>query len=145
MENLIKNILLVDDCENDVKLILSALESLNFANKIVVAEDGEIALDYLYKRGKFAKIHQFDPVFILLDIKMPLLTGVEVLKTIRADKRFNRIPVIMLTSSRNPKDIEECYENGANSFVVKPIQIDEFLKVVKELGHYWAVINEKPQ
>jgi CheY-like chemotaxis protein len=141
MEKIIKDILLVEDRENDVILIKSALENLNFANKIVVAEDGEEALDYLYRKGKFASIQSGYPIFILLDIKMPLLTGIEVLKIIRGDHSFNSIPVIMLSSSRNPHDLNECYDNGANAFVVKPIKIDEFLKAVKELGNYWAILG----
>ena len=142
MESIIKDILLVDDSENDVILIKAAFDDLNFANKIVVAEDGEEALDYLYRRGKFKDVQAGGPLFILLDIKMPLLTGHEVLKIIRSDKAFNKIPVIMLTSSRNPYDLQECYDNGANSFVVKPIKVDDFMRVIKELGKYWAILNE---
>jgi two-component system, response regulator len=144
MKAIIKNILLVDDSENDVKLIKAALEEAHFGNEIVVAEDGEEALDFLYKRGKFADDKSEDPVFILLDIKMPLMDGIEVLKIIRADDAFNKIPVIMLTSSRDSHDLKECYDSGANSFVVKPVNINDFMEVVKELGQYWVVINERP-
>jgi len=145
MNALIKNILLVDDSENDVKLIKAALEEAHFGNEIIVAEDGEEALDFLYKRGKFANNASDEPVFILLDIKMPMLDGIEVLKIIRADTAFNKVPIIMLTSSRDSHDLEECYNNGANSFVVKPVNINDFITVVKDLGQYWVVINERPQ
>jgi len=145
METIIKNILLVDDSSNDVQLIKAALEEAHFGNDIVVAEDGEEALDYLYKRGKFAGKEESDPIFILLDIKMPLLDGIEVLKIIRSDIAFNKVPVIMLTSSRDSHDLQDCYDNGANSFVVKPVNIGDFMKVVKELGQYWVVVNERPQ
>jgi CheY-like chemotaxis protein len=144
MESSIKNILLVDDSPNDVTLVRSALENAHFGNDIVVAEDGEEALDFLYKRGKFENHNSDVPVFILLDIKMPLMDGIEVLKVIRSDVKFNKVPIIMLTSSRDTNDLQSCYDNGANSFVVKPINISEFIGVVKELGQYWVVINERP-
>lgn len=144
MEAFIRTILLVDDSENDVRLIKSALQEANFGNEIIVAEDGEEAIDFLYTRGKFADYTGDLPIFILLDIKMPMLDGIEVLKIIRADDRFNSIPVIMLTSSRDSHDLQECYNNGANSFVVKPVHIGDFIGVVKELGQYWVIINERP-
>lgn len=145
MKTTIKNILLVDDSENDIRLIKTALLEAHLGNEIIVAEDGEEALDFLYKRGKFAEFNSDIPVFILLDIKMPLMDGIEVLKIIRSDVSFNKIPVIMLTSSRDDHDLKECYENGANSFVVKPVVIKDFMGVVKELGQYWVVINELPR
>jgi len=144
MEAIIRNILLVDDSENDVKLITSALRDANFGNEIIVAEDGEEALDFLYTRGKFADYTGGNPIFVLLDIKMPMLDGIEVLKIIRADDKFKDVPVIMLTSSRDSHDLQECYNNGANSFVVKPVNINDFIGVVKELGHYWVIVNELP-
>lgn len=144
MNAIVKNILLVDDSVNDVKLIKAALEEAHFANNIIVTEDGEEALDYLYKRGKFSDNADGDPVFILLDIKMPLLDGIEVLKIIRSDTAFNKVPIIMLTSSRDRHDLQDCYDNGANSFVVKPVNISDFINVVKELGQYWVVVNERP-
>jgi len=144
MEAIIRNILLVDDSENDVKLITSALRDANFGNEIIVAEDGEEALDFLYTRGKFADYTGGNPIFVLLDIKMPMLDGIEVLKIIRADDKFKDVPIIMLTSSRDSHDLQECYNNGANSFVVKPVNINDFIGVVKELGHYWVIVNELP-
>jgi len=145
MKTLIKNILLVDDSENDVTLIKAGLREAHFGNEIIVAEDGEEALDFLYKRGKFANYVGDNPIFILLDIKMPLMNGIEVLKVIRGDSTFNEVPVIMLTSSRDSHDLQECYNNGANSFVVKPVNINDFMSVVKEVGQYWVIINEPPK
>ncbi len=141
---MIKDILLVDDSVNDVVLIKNALTEANFGNNIIVAEDGEEAIDFLYNRGKFAGYTGGKPIFILLDIKMPLMDGIEVLKIIRKDPEFNLIPVIMLTSSRDTHDLQDCYDNGANSFVVKPVDMSSFMQVVKELGKYWVVINELP-
>lgn len=143
MKTIIKNILLVDDSANDVTLIKTALADAHFGNNIIVAEDGEEAIDFLYKRGKFANYDGDLPVFILLDIKMPLMDGIEVLKIIRSDVTFNKVPVIMLTSSRDTHDLQDCYDSGANSFVVKPVNIGDFMEVVKKLGQYWVVINEK--
>jgi len=137
-----KNILLVDDDHNDVTLMINALREAHFGNEIIVAEDGEEALDFLYRRGRFSEYQGDYPVFILLDIKMPLLNGIEVLKLIRNDHSFEKIPVIMMTSSRDTTDLEECYKHGANSFVVKPVNIIDFIDVVKKVGQYWIVVNE---
>jgi len=142
MNTIVKNILLVDDSANDVMLITAGLRETHFGNEIIVAEDGEEALDFLYKRGKYANNSDGKPIFILLDIKMPLMNGIEVLKVIRADTNFKTVPIIMLTSSRDSNDLQDCYDNGANSFVVKPVNIIDFMKVVKEVGQYWVVINE---
>ena len=142
MNTIIKNILLVDDSPNDVTLIKAGLREAHFANEIVVAEDGEEALDILYQRGKYAGSTNEKPIFILLDIKLPLMNGIEVLKVIRADSSFNNVPIIMLTSSRDTHDLQDCYDNGANSFVVKPVNITDFMEVVKDVGQYWVVINE---
>lgn len=142
MESFYRSILLVDDDPNDVTLMKSALEDAHFGNQIVVAEDGEEALDYLFHRGRFTDSYFNLPVFILLDIKMPMMDGIDVLKIISSDPSFNQVPVIMMTSSRDTSDLEECYKYGANSFVVKPVNITEFIQVVKEVGKYWVVINE---
>lgn len=144
MKTIIKYILLVDDSANDVTLIKNALAEANFGNDIVVAEDGEEAIDFLKCRGKFAGYTGGKPIFIMLDIKMPLMDGIEVLKIIRQDPEYNLVPVIMLTSSRDTHDLQACYDNGANSFVVKPVNITSFMQVVKELGKYWVIINELP-
>ena len=120
------------------------MREAHFGNEIVVAEDGEVGLDMLYRRGKFSGNTDELPIFILLDIKMPMMDGIEVLKIIRDDSMFDCIPVVMMTSSRDLRDLEECYKLGANSYVVKPVNIIDFIKVVKDVGKYWAVINETP-
>ncbi|MCB8999110.1 MAG: response regulator [Bacteroidales bacterium] len=142
MESRIKNILLVDDSANDVTLIKSALHATHLANEISVAENGEEALDFLYKRGNYVNRKDDNPIFIILDIKMPLMDGIEVLTAIRSDASFNKVPVIMLTSSRNESDLQKCYDLGANSFVVKPIEINDFMRVVREIQQYWVIVNE---
>jgi len=144
MEMEIKTILIVDDNPYDVELTIAALTENNLANEIVVAEDGLEALDYLYKRGKFTGCKNNIPVVILLDIKMPKMSGIEVLKYIRSTPKFMTIPVIMVTSSADEKDLIESYKLGANSYVVKPIDIIQFINAIKILGQYWAVINKVP-
>ena len=138
-----KIILIVDDSPKDVELTTAALTGKNLANGIVVAEDGVEALDYLYKRGKFAGDIGI-PAVILLDIKMPRMDGIEVLRHIRSDPNFKFIPVIMVTSSREERDLVESYKLGANSYVVKPVDIVQFIDAIKVLGQYWAVINQPP-
>ena len=144
METEIKTILIVDDSRNDIELAIAALSEKNLANEVVVAEDGVEALDFLYKRGKFSGYKSGNPVVILLDIKMPLMNGIEVLKHIRQDPKFKLIPVIMVTSSAEEKDLVESYKLGANSYVVKPVDIVQFIDAIKVLGQYWAVINQPP-
>jgi CheY-like chemotaxis protein len=139
----VKRILIVDDSPKDVELTIAALSESNLANEVVVAEDGEEALDYLYKRGKFANEKGY-PAVILLDIKMPKMNGIEVLKYIRSTPKFKLIPVIMVTSSREEKDLVESYKLGANSYVVKPVDVVQFISAIKALGQYWAVINQPP-
>jgi len=140
----VKRILIVDDSPNDVELTKAALAEKNLANEVVVAEDGEEALDYLYKRGKFADCEKGNPAMILLDIKMPRMNGIEVLKHIRSNDKFKFIPVIMLTSSNQERDLVESYKLGANSYVVKPVDIVQFINAIKDLGQFWAVINQSP-
>ena len=143
MKTEIKRILIVDDSPKDVELAIAALSENNMANEIIVAEDGEEALDYLYKRGKFKDEHGF-PAVILLDIKMPKMNGIEVLRHIRNDSKFKLIPVIMVTSSREEKDLVESYKLGANSYVVKPVDFNQFMEAIKILGQYWAIVNQPP-
>jgi CheY-like chemotaxis protein len=143
MHTEVSKILIVDDCQNDVELTISALNEKNLANEIIVAEDGEEALDFLYKRGKFVN-EIGNPAVILLDIKMPKVNGIEVLRQIRANPEFKLIPVIMVTSSREEKDLVESYKLGANSYVVKPIDVVQFIDAIKVLGQYWIVINQPP-
>jgi CheY-like chemotaxis protein len=143
MKTEIKRILIVDDSPKDIELTLATLTENNLANDVVTAEDGEEALDYLYKRGKFANEDGL-PAVILLDVKMPKMDGIEVLKQIRSDAKFKFIPVIMVTSSSEERDIVESYKLGANSYVVKPVDIIQFIEAIKVLGQYWAVINQPP-
>jgi CheY-like chemotaxis protein len=140
----IQTILIVDDSPKDVELTIASLAEKNLANEVVVAEDGVEALDYLYKRGKFENVVG-NPAIILLDIKMPRMDGVEVLRHIRSNPKFKFIPVIMLTSSCEEKDLIESYQLGANSYVVKPVDIVQFIDAIKVLGQYWAVINQTPR
>ena len=136
-------ILIVDDSPKDIELTITALSENNLANEVVVAEDGEEALDYLYKRGKFLNEPGY-PAVILLDIKMPKMNGIEVLRHIRNDSRFKLIPVIMVTSSREERDLVESYKLGANSYVVKPVDITQFMEAIKILGQFWAIVNQPP-
>ena len=140
----VKKILIVDDSPKDVELAITALREKNLANEVIVAEDGEEALDYLYRRGSFENYEKGNPAVILLDIKMPKMNGIELLKQIRTDPELQLIPVIMLTSSREEKDLVECYRLGANSYVVKPVDISQFIDSIKAVGQYWAVINVVP-
>ena len=142
--NELKRIMLVEDSARDVELTLAALEEHNLANEVIVTRDGAEALDYLYRRGNFATRSSGNPAVILLDIKMPKVDGLEVLRHLKADSNLNMIPVVMLTSSREEKDLIESYRLGVNAYVVKPVDFDKFVKVVSELGLFWAVINETP-
>ena len=134
----VRRILIVDDSPKDVELAIAALTEKNLANEVIVAEDGEEALDYLYKRGKFAN-ENGNPAVILLDIKMPKMDGIEVLRHIRSDPTFKLIPVIMLTSSREEKDLVESYNLGANSYVVKPVDISQFIDAISTLGQFSVI------
>jgi CheY-like chemotaxis protein len=140
----IKNILLVEDDPADVQLTLSALEDNHLANRVAVVENGEEALDYLYRRGKFKMRSGGNPIVVLLDNKMPKVNGLEVLKTIKADEHLKIIPVVALTSSRETPDLIEFYKHGVNAYVVKPVDFAEFMKAIKNLGIFWAAINEPP-
>jgi CheY-like chemotaxis protein len=140
----IKNILLVEDDSKDVELTMAALEENHLANRIVVLENGEEALDYLYERGNFEKRSGGNPIVVLLDNKMPKVNGLEVLKTIMADENVKLIPVVVLTSSRETPDLVEFYKHGVNAYVVKPVDFADFMNVIKHLGIFWAAINEPP-
>ena len=140
----IKKILLVEDDPRDVELTLAALEEHHLANKVAVVHDGAEALDYLYCRGKFKTRASGHPVLVLLDLKLPKVSGLEVLKIIKADEQLKVIPVVVLSSSRETPDVVECYRHGVNAYVVKPVDFDEFMKAVKLLGIFWAAINEPP-
>lgn len=140
----VKHILLVEDDPRDEELMLAALEEYNLTNNIFVVHDGEEALDYLYCRGKFKTRATGDPVAVLLDLKMPKIDGLEVLKIIKADEHLKIIPTVVLTSSRETPDLIECYQHGVNAYVVKPVDFGEFVKAVKQLAVFWSAINEPP-
>jgi len=140
----LKRILLVEDNENDIEMTLSALEEINLANKVDIVNDGVEALDYLNYRGKFIERQKSYPVVIMLDLKLPRINGLEVLKEIRSTPALNHIPVVILTSSKEEKDIINGYNLGANAYVVKPVVFASFVAAIKELGSFWAVINEPP-
>src|SRR6202021_1232338 len=139
-----KNILLAEDDPADVELTLAALEDNHLANRVAVVENGEEALDYLYRRGKFKMRLGGNPIVVLLDNKMPKVNGLEVLKIIKADEHLRTIPVVVLTSSRETPDLIEFYNHGVNAYVVKPVDFSEFMKAVKRLGVFWAAVNEPP-
>jgi CheY-like chemotaxis protein len=140
----VKNILLAEDDMGDVELTLAALEENHLASKVAVVNNGEEALDYLYRRGKYNTRAGGNPVVVLLDNKMPKVTGLEVLKAIRADEHLRTIPVVVLTSSRETPDLVEFYKHGVNAYVVKPVDFFEFVTAVKQLGAFWAGVNEPP-
>ena len=140
----LKRILLAEDDTNDVDLTLAALGEHHLANEVVVVRDGAEALDYLFHRGKCEGRANGNPALVLLDIKMPKVDGLEVLRRIRADEKLRRIPVVMLTSSREERDVVESYNLGVNAYVVKPVAFHEFIEAVKSLGVFWAVLNEPP-
>ena len=140
----LKRILLAEDDENDVDLTLTALAENSLANEVDVVHDGQEALDYLFRRGAYAQRGLGDPVVLLLDIKMPKVDGVEVLRRVRADPKLRMLPVVVLTSSREEQDLVRCYELGVNAYVVKPVAFDAFSKAVRELGVFWALVNEPP-
>jgi DNA-binding response OmpR family regulator len=137
-------ILIVEDDPNDVELTLTALEEYNLANEVVITRDGQQALDYLYCRGEFNSRSTENPAVMLLDLKLPKINGLEVLQQIRSDERLKMIPVVVLTSSHEEKDMIRSYQLGVNAYVVKPVDFHEFVNAVKELGVFWAVINEPP-
>jgi CheY-like chemotaxis protein len=140
----LKRILLVEDNDRDVELTLAALEEYKLANEVVVARDGAEALDYLYHRGKFAAHANGLPVVVLLDLKMPKVDGLEVLRVMRSDEHLKFIPVVMITSSREEQDLIQSYKLGVNAYVVKPVDFQKFIESVRQLGFFWAVINEPP-
>jgi DNA-binding response OmpR family regulator len=137
-------ILLVEDDPRDQELTMTALEEYNLGNEVVVASDGEEALDYLYYRGKFQGRMVENPAVMLLDLKLPKVDGLEVLQRIKGDENLKMIPVVVLTSSREERDMVASYKLGVNAYVVKPVDFHEFVNAVKELGVFWAVINEPP-
>lgn len=139
-----KPILLVEDNAHDLELTLIALERSHLANDVIVVRDGEEALDYLLRRGAHADRHEGNPAVILLDLKLPKISGLEVLEAVRQTEALRSVPIVMLTSSREPADLSRAYELGANSYVVKPVIFKEFVAAVSDVGLFWAVLNEPP-
>ena len=137
-------ILLIEDDPKDVELTLTALEEYHLANEVVVARDGEEALDYLYRRGTFAARSNDNPAVLLLDLKLPKVDGLEVLQQVKSDEKLRVIPVVVLTSSHEEKDMVASYRLGVNAYVVKPVDFHEFVNAIKELGVFWAIINQPP-
>ena len=139
-----QKILLVEDDPKDEELTVTTLEKYHVSNDIVVVPDGEEALDYLFRRGKYQNVSGGYPCVVLLDLNLPKIHGLEVLRQIRADKKLKKIPVVILTSSREEKDLIESYQIGINAYVVKPVNFHEFVEAVKNLGTFWCIINEPP-
>src|SRR5580700_909731 len=142
--SILGRILLVEDDPKDVELTLTALEEYHLANEVVVARDGAEALDYLYCRGAFATRSNDHPAVLLLDLKLPKVDGLEVLQQVKSDEKLRMIPVVVLTSSREEKDMVASYRLGVNAYVVKPVDFHEFVDAIKELGVFWAVIKQPP-
>jgi CheY-like chemotaxis protein len=140
----LKSILLAEDSAADAELTLEALKGSSLANEVQVVRDGAEALDYLLCRGAFSGRPPGNPAVLLLDIKMPKVSGLELLRLIRGDRNLKILPVVVLTSSREDRDLEECYKLGVNAYVVKPVKFEEFVEAVKLVGAFWAVVNERP-
>jgi len=141
---MLKPILLVEDNPHDLELTLIALSKSQLANEVVVVRDGAEALDYLHRRGEFATRQQGSPAVILLDLKLPKVDGLEVLKEIRHTEGLRAVPVVMLTSSKEEQDVVRSYQLGVNAYVVKPVDFNEFVRAIGDLGIFWAVLNEPP-
>jgi two-component system, response regulator len=140
----LKRILLVEDSSRDAELILDALGGHQLANEVVHVRDGAEALDYLYRRGTFADRSDAQPAMILLDLKLPKVDGLEVLRQIKGDPALKLIPVVMMTSSREEQDLLRSYQLGVNAYVVKPMKFQDFVEAVRQVGAFWGVINEAP-
>ena len=143
--NSLRRILLVEDSPRDAELILNALEENKLANEVVHVRDGAEALDYLYRRGLFASRTDGQPALMLLDLKLPKVDGLEVLRQIKGDTALKMLPVVMMTSSRQEQDLVRSYELGANAYVVKPMKFQDFVDAVKQVSGFWAVLNEVPE
>lgn len=142
--NNLRRILLVEDSPRDAELALNALEAHQLANQVVHVRDGADALDYLYRRGEFTDRSDGQPAVVLLDLKLPKVDGLEVLRQIKGDPDLKTIPVVMMTSSRDERDLVNSYNLGVNAYVVKPVRFSDFVEAVKQVGGFWAVVNEVP-
>jgi CheY-like chemotaxis protein len=140
----VRTILLAEDNANDIELTLAALRENNLVNPVVVARDGSEALDYLKRRNQFADRVAGNPALFLLDLKMPKVDGIEVLRFVKSDVRFRTIPIVVLTSSCEEQDLVRSYDLGVNAYVVKPVAFEDFVQAVKLLGGFWAILNEPP-
>ncbi|TBR37022.1 MULTISPECIES: response regulator [Dyella] len=141
----IRTILLVEDSLADAEMAMEALNDANLANPVIHVEDGVDCLDYLYCRGQFSGRDPIDPSVVLLDIKMPRMDGLEVLTRMREEERFRRIPVVILSSSREESDLARSWDLGVNAYVIKPVDVDQFFEAVRTLGQFWAVLNQGPE
>ncbi len=144
MNDRLGRILIVEDDPKDVELTLTALEEYNLANEVIITGNGAEALDYLYCRGNFSTRSSENPAVMLLDLKLPKVDGLEVLKQIKSDENLKMIPVVVLTSSREEKDMIASYKLGVNAYVVKPVDFHDFVNAIRELGVFWAIINSPP-
>jgi two-component system response regulator len=140
----LRKILLVEDNADDVELTVRALRENHIANQIIVARNGEEAIDYMFRKGAYAKREETMPALVLLDLKLPKIDGFEVLRQLRSNPHTKLVPVVVLTSSKEEKDMTDSYSLGANSYVRKPIDFDQFTEAAKTLGLYWLVLNEPP-
>ncbi|MEO8658923.1 MAG: response regulator [Bryobacteraceae bacterium] len=140
----LREILLVEDHPNDIELTLEALSAHHMANPVVVVEDGAQALDYLFYRGKYTSRSPGLPILILLDLKLPKVSGLEVLAALKADAVLSLVPVVMLTASKEEFDVVRSYQLGVNAYVVKPLVFDAFLQAVRQIGGFWGIVNEPP-
>jgi Response regulators consisting of a CheY-like receiver domain and a winged-helix DNA-binding domain len=141
----LRTILLVEDSMADAEMAMDALNEAHLANPVVHVEDGVECLDYLYARGEWASRDPGDPAVVLLDIKMPRMNGLDVLTHMRKDERMRRIPVVILSSSREESDLARSWDLGANAYVIKPVDVDQFFEAVRTLGQFWAVLNQGPE
>jgi two-component system response regulator len=144
-DRFIRTILLVEDSQADAEMAMDALREANLANPVVHLEDGVECLDYLYARGAWADRERLDPAVVLLDIKMPRMNGLDVLTQMRSDERMRRIPVVILSSSREESDLARSWDLGVNAYVIKPVDVDQFFEAVRTLGQFWAVLNQAPE
>jgi|SRR5690554_1210478 len=142
--NELKKILVAEDDPKDAELMLIALEEFKVANNIVLVKDGAEALDYLHKRGKYSERENKNPIVAFLDLKMPKVDGITVAREVKSDPKLKTIPIVIVTSSREEKDLVESYNIGVNAYVVKPVEFEKFIETVKQLGIFWALINEPP-
>ncbi|UPG89357.1 response regulator [Luteibacter aegosomaticola] len=141
----LRTILLVEDSPADAEMAIDALSEANLANAVIHVEDGVDCMDWLNRRGRFANRKEPDPAVILLDIKMPRKDGLEVLKELRSDERWKRLPVVILSSSREESDLARSWDLGVNAYVLKPVDVQQFFTAVQTLGHFWAVLNQRPE